>query len=178
METAVIEVEADTPQNSNVRFRPLQANVRGRWDWARCSPEYQRIAAKWGGLPIPGQRIQFDGATGKLAIVDPLHDGEHEALREKITKGGYKIPPRREEHEGIDRNTALFWMRRLVELGQAKLTKGQFPTDLDGSKARRDFLFAPRTTPTRDELLVGALTAQAQGFNRLADALERALTKR
>ena len=178
METNLIEVECDNPTNGNVRFRPLQANVRGRWEWPRCGPEYQRVAQKWGALPIPGQRIQYDPAKGVLAIVDPLHDAEHEAVREKVEKAGYKLPPRREEHEGIDRNTALHWLKRLVDSGHARLTKGQFPTDIDHKKARRDFLFAPRTEPTRDELLVIALQAQATAFNRMADVLEKALTKR
>lgn len=180
IEQNVIEIEADAPHNACVRFRPTQSSIRGRWDWSRCGIELQRLAGNWGGQSIPGQRIAFNMDTNRAAVLDPLHEDAHEALREKIVKAGYKLPPKVQEHEAQDKNTWLFWMQRLVTEGLAKLVRGKFPEDIDPDTAKRNFItgIEERKGPSRDELLVTALTAQAQAFDRLATAIEKLAGKR
>lgn len=171
-----LEIEIDGPHNENLRFRPLQKEIRGRLDWTRIGdPEAHRIAVTFGGLPIPGQRIGFDDATGRGYVIDPLHDAEHAALVEKIKARGMRLPPAREEIEGADRVTWLYWMRQAVRCGLARIVAGKLPDDLDETKVRRDFIFAPKQ-PTPTDKLTAALSAQAAAFNRLADVLERSLT--
>lgn len=175
---ATVEIEIDGPRNENLRFRPLQREVRGRFDWLRIGePEAHRAAVQWGGLPIPGQRIGFDDATLTGYVTEPLHDPAHAALAEKIKARGMKLPPQRESFDRCDRDTWLFWLRQAVACGLARIVKGELPEGIDESKVRRDFLFAPRQPSTTDKL-TAALAAQAAAFNRLADVLERSLTSK
>ena len=154
---ATVEIEIDGLRNENLRFRPLQREVRGRFDWTRIGePEAHRAAVQWGGLPIPGQRIGYDDTTGIGFIVDPLHDPAHAALAEKIKARGMKLPPAREEFTAADKPTWLYWLRQAVRCGLARIVKGELPDDIDETKVRRDFLFAPgspaRPTSSRQHL--------------------------
>lgn len=172
-------IEVDGPLNENLSFRPLQKTLRGRFDWQRCGdPEALRLGMSFGGVPIPGQRIQFDADAGKAAIVEPLHDTEHAALAEKIKSKGFKLAPAREEFANLDANTWAFWISRAIECGLAKLVSGKLP-EFDADTARKDFIFAPPKPGTADKLtdalnnMAAAQAAQTEVLSKLLTMLSK-----
>jgi hypothetical protein len=171
---ATLCIEADGPANENLGFRPIQRAIRGRFDWNRCAdPEAHRLSRNFGGVPIPGQRIEFDPDTGTAALIDPLHAAEHAAIAEAIRKQGYRLPPAREQFTGCDRDTWLFWIKGAIEAGLAKLIGGKLP-EFDASKARRDFIFAPPQPGTADKL-IDALNSMAAAQAAQTAVLEKLL---
>jgi hypothetical protein len=156
---AKVVLEIDTPTNGNLFFYPIGRAVRGRFVWQRIGEPLAAVAAKnWGG-DIPGQLIELAGNDG--AILEPLHGPDYAAMREKIAESGKALPPEREDFPGVDRNTWLYWLGRLVEAGQARVIEGELPA-VDPSKAKRDF-FEPAPDPQRVEQMQLIETVRAQG---------------
>ncbi|MBS0208726.1 MAG: hypothetical protein JSS27_07210 [Planctomycetes bacterium] len=149
----LIEVEVLQP----LHFQPLGRKVRGHFDIrevARHDKDAAELFNKW-PEPIPGQVLGIDLAKGEAYLAEPLRQPQHAPLRERLERLG-KIGPERQTFAGASAATWLFWLRRIVESGAAKLTRGTFPQSLPG-------------TPQTDFLTI----KQPDPIDRLAAALER-----
>lgn len=169
-----IEIEVDGPHNENLRFRPLQRRIRGRFDIQRVGEPLAKLKAHEWPTPIPAQRLGIT-ADGDGYLLEPLHDAEYAALREKIGKGGKRLEPPVQEFESIHLPSWLYWMRRAVESGLARVVKGKLPDKIDG-EPRKDFINAP-PDPSATDKLTKTLEAQTNAFNRLAAAIEKLASK-
>lgn len=181
METNLLEVEVEGPLNENLSFRPLQRTLRGRWDWTKCaSPDAHRHGVvTYGGLPIPGQVLGIDTASSRGYLREPLHEPAHAALAEKIKTKGKRLPPAREDFEGVHVPTWLFWIAAAVRAGLARVVSGKLPDAIDESGVRKDFLFAPPKPSERDRLsaalenMAAAQHAQTEVLSKLLAALAK-----
>lgn len=155
-----LTIEIDGQHNECLAFRPLQRRIRGRFDYLRDSEPQSKLAA--GQLPqaVPGQRIGI--ADGVGFVEEPLHDDEHQAVRELLEARGAKLAPSREEFEDVDSPTWAYWLCRAVDAGVARIVDGKRPAKLDEAKVRKDFLLAEPGPSSAD---------------RLADVLDKLLTK-
>lgn len=159
-----LEIEIDGPHNEQLHFRPLRRSIRGRFEWARVNEPQARIKAATEPPVIPGQRIGWDGA--KLYVADGLHDAQHAAVKERIERQGYRLPPAREEFD-VDEATALYWIARAVESGFARVVSGKLPAKLTG-EPQKDFLL--KREPSQTDRLTAAIERQN---NLMAQLLER-----
>ncbi|MGE3180937.1 MAG: hypothetical protein AB7N71_04850 [Phycisphaerae bacterium] len=107
-------------------------------------------SGKW-PRPIPGVRVVVDPVNRTAAIIEPLHDTEHAATRDRIAAMGLSLPPQREDFSDIDINTWMYWLRRAVESGVASIIKGTFP-DIDDAAAQKSFITAA-VKDKRDSLI-------------------------
>lgn len=160
MATAVaVEIEVAAPRSASLFFQPLQRKVRGRFNARDIrEPEAAKVALKW-PEPIPGQRLGL-GADGAGYLLEPLHLPEHKALADKVRAAGMQLPPEREEFPDADAPTWLFWIKRAVEAGLARVVSGKLPERIDG-RPRKQFILPEQADP-RDGLikrLVGIIYA-------------------
>lgn len=169
--STIVEIEIDSPRNRQLRFRPLQRTLRGRFDFNRIAEPQAKIRlAEWPD-PIPGLRLVLDTATGEAAIVEPIYS--EGAVLERITRRGMRLGPAREEFKLDDAGIATwgYWMRAAVRAGNARIVRGEF-APIDEAKVRRSFLHPPRVSQT--DRLVAALERQSAAlealFGRLASA--------
>lgn len=164
-----VEIEIDGQHNECLQFRPLQRSIRGRFDMNRVGEPNAKTkgATEW-PVPIPSQRLGVN-PDGTGYVLEPLHDAECEALLERIKSKGMSVEPAVQEFEGIDVPTWLFWLKRAVESGLAKVVKGKLPDTIDGTP-RKDFINAP-PQPSNTDKLTAALEAQTAAFNKLIEAL-------
>ncbi len=107
-----IEITIDGAKNENLHFRPLQRSLRGAFDLSRVADPQARLKLAEFPRPIPGVHLIVDPEKQTAAIVEPLYDEAHAAIRERIEGMGMKLGPKREEFQGIDVTTWLYWMRR------------------------------------------------------------------
>lgn len=150
----VVEVEVDAPSNNNLLFLPLGRKVRGRFDWRRVkNPLAVMKAAAWpGDQVIPGQRIGVDLESGRAWIAEPLQDSANQAVADKIKAEGWKIAPALEEFPAADLPTWIYWIKRAVEGGLARLIRGTLPDKIDG-EPKRAFFSNPKKLDPRDKLI-------------------------
>lgn len=130
----VLEIEIDGPHNENLRFDPLQQNIRGRFDAQRLlrfDDGAGRLAREWPEA-IPGQRLVLDFDNGNAYLAEPLHDAEYAALREKIEAKGFRIAAARQDFSAVNVPTWAFWIMRAVQSGIAKIIRGKLPEKIDG----------------------------------------------
>lgn len=169
MQATAVEIEVDGQFNECLMFRPIQRQVRGRFDMGRIGEPQAKVKAhEW--LPIPSQRIGIN-AAGDGYLSEPLHAPEHAALREKIQKLSLgKLEPPVQIFPNVDIATWLFWMKRAVDSGLARVVKGQLPEVIEG-KVRKNFLTVESTEPSSGEKLTTVLEGLTASFNRLADAI-------
>ncbi len=144
-----LELEIDSADNSSLFFRPLGRKLRGRLEWARCKNPLAVVTGQnWG--TIPGQRVRIDLDGRKAFIIEPIHHPENAALLRKIEKAGLSLAAA-EETFNLDENglaTWIFWIKRAVEDGNARILSGVLPEKLPG-KIRTDF-GGPRPVDPRD----------------------------
>src|SRR5437867_3690573 len=95
----VIEVEIDTPNNGVLYFQPLDRKIRGRFDFARDSEPLAKVHMAEFPKGVPGQRLGIDLEAGVAYVAEPLHGAEYQAIRERIKKRGFGLPPERETVE-------------------------------------------------------------------------------
>ena len=167
--TTPVEIEIDGQHNENLYFRPLQRSVRGRFDLNRIGEPTARMKSVDFPHPIPSQRIGIE-ADGSGYITEPLHDAEHAALRERIEKQGKKLPPKCETFDDVDLPTWLYWIKRAVESGVAKVVGGQLPKHIDGTPKLNFIVDRPKET-TGDRL-AAALERQNVLFEKLLERLK------
>jgi hypothetical protein len=163
------EIEVDGLHNECLSFRPLPGKlIRGRFDLNRITePMARLLTAKWPD-PIPGQRIGID-RDGAGYIAEPLHDEEFAVTREKITKAAMKLAPPIETFEGVDAPSWIFWLKRAVDSGVARVVKGELPDTLP-TNARQNFILAEPPTAPLDKL-TAALERQSALFEKLLERL-------
>lgn len=124
MKTLAVEIAG--PKNQCVYFSPLRMRIRGALDVRKIAePNGMKLHAEW-GEGVPGQRIEYYPESGEGAIVEPLHDSEFAALREKIEARGMKLAPQRQPFS-CDAATAIHHLRAIVEGGAGRLVAGEWP---------------------------------------------------
>ncbi|MCH8923229.1 MAG: hypothetical protein IIA67_08800 [Planctomycetes bacterium] len=125
-----VEIEIDGKENECLHFRPLQRSIRGRFDFARLrEPMAGTLRSTWPEA-IPSMRLGIAGSDGYL--LEPLYDDEHKQTREKIEGQGMKLADAKETFADIDLPTWLFWIKRAVESGIAKVVSGKLPDRIEG----------------------------------------------
>ena len=119
-------IEADTPNNANLRLGRLDVTLRGRLSCNRGSRQTLAVIAdRYQISEIPGQRLRLDFDSDEITVIEPLHFDEHRALREQLEKRW--TLPRAEESRQTDKDVAWFWMWRAVESKVARVVDGGFP---------------------------------------------------
>ena len=147
-----LEVEIDTPNNQGVYFLPLRQTLRGRLDWSRVPQrDVGRLHAWVQAGPIPGLHLGLDLETGTGYIVDPLvaESEHHRAVLDRIDREGMKIPSEAREKIQCHPATWAYWLERLVDDGQARLIRGEWPRDLEGDPQREFGVYRPRDPADR-----------------------------
>lgn len=134
----VIEIEVANEANADLFFLPLGKRLRGKVDFLKVNEAEAIKLAREYPTGIPGQRLVIDTEAATAAVVEPLHEPQHAAVREKVAAKGFGLPPAREEAAGVDVPTCLFWARRAVEGGLAKVVRGSIPK-VEG-RARKRFM--------------------------------------
>ena len=127
---AAIVIEIADECNRSVLFHPNQMKLRGRWDSQRVS--YKRPHPALAKLPpiIPGIQIRVDIQKKLTGIFDPLSLPENAHIINAIKDARQEvsgISPGHDPWPAINRKdcadteikTWLYWMRRLVDEGQA-----------------------------------------------------------
>jgi hypothetical protein len=165
----VLEIEVDSPTNSNWQFLPLGKTIRGRVDFHRAHQADVARLAKEFPRGIPGQRLILDLDAGEGRIVDPIHDDPD--LCAKIKARKMALPPR-EETFAITKESAptyQYWLKRAVDSGTARLLKGKLPEKIDGRVTKR-FNIQETTTPqeARMDKLLTLLFAKLPAADRKA----------
>ncbi|MBA3483919.1 MAG: hypothetical protein H0T51_19105 [Pirellulales bacterium] len=164
----VISVEFDGPINQNYRCPALQTTVRGRFDLHRVAePQAGKLFGKW-PEPIPSQVLEYDFSTEAGCIIEPLYEAKFAALREKIEGMGQKLPEQRQVFK-IDAATLAYWLRGLVQTGDAKILAGTIP-EVAGTPRTR-FHSAQPVEP------LDKLTAAIERQSELQVQLIEAITK-
>lgn len=152
-----LEIEIDGACNEHFHFRPLGRSIRGRFDLVRESEPLAMMSRGQWPMPIPSQRVGIDeNCIGYVS--EPLHDPEHSATRDKIQSKGMQLPPARETFAAIDVTTWLYWLKRAVESGLAKITKGKLPDKIEG-EPQKSFI-TTRPPVKKEERLAAALEEQ------------------
>jgi hypothetical protein len=161
---SIIEIEVDGTRNENLLFLPLARRVRGRFEFRRVKEPLAMVKATgWpGDMTIPGQRMQLNLETGAGYILEPLHDAEHVATADKIRREGFALAKAREEFKAVHVPTWLYWIKRAVESGTARVVQGKLPEKVEG-KPRTDFFGAHPTEDPRDKL-IGKLIDMVAGL--------------
>ena len=169
MRVTPIEVEIDAARNESLRFRPLQRTVRGRFDLNRVAEPQARLQSAAWPVPIPGQRLGID-AAGSGYLLEPLHDTANASIREKIEKAGMRLEPELTEFPDIDSPTWLYWIKRAVESGIARVISGNLPKTFEG-KPKKSFLIAesPKTTDRLAEAIEKQTAALEKLFAKLGE---------
>ncbi|HEV7281329.1 MAG TPA: hypothetical protein VGN57_14095 [Pirellulaceae bacterium] len=162
-----VEIEVSGPKNEALIFAPLQRRIRGRFDLGKVAEPSARMRITDYPEAIPGQRLRLDYASGEGAVVEPLHDAKHAALREKIGKRGVRFSPACEAIDSADVATWHFWLRRAVESGHARIVAGAFAEDVPG-KPKVSFITKP--VESSNDKLTAAL-------DRVGDLLAAALDR-
>lgn len=152
----------------NVFFPPLDRRFRGTFDahqLARHDPDAGRLVTNW-PEPVLGQQLEIDLETGEAAVIEPLH--AFPEIAKRIKGRGLTLAPARESVK-CDLPTLLWYTRAAVQGGKARVVKGRLPEDIDESRVRKDLFVKPVENPI--DKMAAALTAQAQAFNKLAEAI-------
>lgn len=160
-----VEIQVDNETNADLFFRPINDRVRGSFDQTRLpdvSPKLKQYPN-----PVPGQVIGVD-PDGSLYVRDPIYDDEFSACREFIEKRGFELSPQLQNFDGIDTNTALFWMKRAVDGGLAKIVEGTFPK-IDPEKAKKNFV--TRETKSSTSQLADAVREQTEVLKQVLSKL-------
>lgn len=176
-ETNVLEIEIDTARNGSLHFRPMERRIRGRLDLNRVAEPTAKMKTNEFPLPIPGQRIRLDMNNRRAELIEPLRHEEHLVTRERIEKKGYRIAPESEAFEDVDLPTWLYWMKRAVTSGYARLVAGVLPDKIAG-EPRKEFFFK-KEPGTQDRLadaidsLAAATSAQTKLLAELVKSLKQ-----
>lgn len=157
-------IEIDESRNRHYHFLPLGRRLRGRYDYLRDPRPEAKVKAGTDAA-IPGQRLTVKGNTAVLD--DLLNAPEHEAIKEKIERKGFRIP-KGETFTDIDANTFAWHAKRAVDSGIATLVSGKFPP-IDESKVKKSFFIDEPKSPT--DRLTAAIEKQTATFEKLLEKL-------
>lgn len=136
--SAVVEVEFDA-NNCSVHFPPLDRRLRGRFSFvAMGNPEALQLVPQWGET-IPGQRIVLDADARAAKLVEPLHRADYGRVREAIARRGQRLEQAEQEYADVDVGTWVFWLKRCVDGGLARIVSGMFPANPGEPKLPRSY---------------------------------------
>lgn len=131
-----VVIECCTPKNQDVMFQPTSETYRGNWSNAKIPGTEMRPAIRQ--MPeIPGIHIAVDKENRTCRTYDPLDKDKDvweriNGILEENPHQFSKMKPWPEVlHEDCDDNqvkTWLWWMRRLVDSGKARVRTGELPT--------------------------------------------------
>ena len=161
-----IEIEIDGKRNEALRFRPLQRTIRGRFDLNRVAEPQARMKTTEWPEPVPSQRIGIDLDAGTGFVLEPIH--QNPVLKSRIEKRGLQLAAEREEFKNVDLPTWLFWIKRAVDSGLAKVVVGELPAKIEG-EPQMDFIVS-RKADTNDRL-AAAIEANTAVLAALLDRL-------
>jgi hypothetical protein len=148
-----IIIEGDTGDGRNPYFPPTGTKIRGKLV-ANDVREPTVAMSRFRNCVFPGQRLHFDQGSRKLWLEETLY-GDGCALERSAIAGLYKLAEPRTDFSGEhDLSTVLFWMKRLVDAGLARLIHGQFPDKLPG-KPRTEWF---SQSESKDEQKIDRLT--------------------
>lgn len=176
MKSELLELEIDSPNDGPVFFGPLGRRLRGRFDAARVvkhDGSASRLLNEFPN-PIPGQRLVVNVDTGECVVLEPLHDAEFAAIRQKIEKAKMTLEPERQEYKQHV-PTLLHWCKRLVEDSCARVLRGKLPDKIDGEPKELSPL-GPRK-PSQIQELTKAFERQSAALERQAAAFEGILAE-
>jgi hypothetical protein len=134
-----IVLEMDTGTGGEVFFPPAQKKLRGRIVINNLRDEQARVHPEFKDLDIPGQRLHFDPETKKAHIEETLYSDLHRRAREAICRRWTLAPITTDIKSDIDKPTWLYWLKRLVECGYARVVHGALPDKIEG-KPQLQFL--------------------------------------
>jgi hypothetical protein len=139
-----VEVEVAGADAAQLFFRPIRRPVRGRADFSTARTKSALALREHWPEPVPGQILGID-ADGTKYLREPLHDKEHAKVAQRIKNKGFVLPDERETFASESIVTWLYWLRRAVDAGLARVVKGELPPI--------EALEPPRKRPARDERL-------------------------
>lgn len=166
----LLEVEVDSPRNDSLHFLPASKRVRGRFDLGRAcktSGAAGKLMNDWPD-PIPGQRIGINLRTHEGYIAEPLHEAEHLANRQRIEERKMRLPAERQSFNNCHLPTWLYWLKRAVEAGLARVVKGELPETIEG-EPRKSFHMTHQ--PDQSKLLTDAINRQTEALVKQGELL-------
>jgi hypothetical protein len=169
MTSEVLEIEVGNDSNDNLLFAPIQRRVRGRFDYLRVNEQKARALVDNFPQGIPGQRLRLNVNAKEGELIEPLREEAHAVTGERVRALHGALPPH-EKFKDAHVPTWLYWMKRAVESGNAKLVHGKFPAVIPG-QPQLNFLFNAGQAEASDTK--AALEAQTAAFNRMAESNEK-----
>jgi len=169
--TNIVEIEAADPQGRRLYFLPLQRRLRGEFNYNMPAEPLAKMHINRIPETVPGQRLALDVDSATAWISEPLREPEHAVLAEKL-RDRYKctFAPEREELKDVDVPTFLYWMRRAVESGSARLVRGELPEKINGEPRKSFFSNASEDSSTK---LADAIEKQTTVLTQLVRMLAK-----
>lgn len=142
MKSNILEFTFDTPNDGNVYFRPAGFCLRGRRDFMRMAKHHPDAVNLDSQFPrgLPSTLLRIDMDEGSVTLVEPLRTDEWVPEAEQLRAKGIEIP---RDIDFLHSQIAdwLHEVKRSIDFGYAKITKGELPKDL-GEESEK-----PRLSP-------------------------------
>lgn len=169
-----VEVEVCGPNGQQLVFAPIGRSLRGYVDFSQAkSKSAMSLRDRWPD-PIPGQVLGI-GEDGAKYVREPLYEPRYSATRKRIDARCVELPPERETFDSETAETWLYWLRRAVDSGLARIIKGELPAiESFPADVKKDFIFAPRKSgPSLAESLDKMAEAIAANTAVLGELLKK-----
>lgn len=180
MDANVIEIEVGDDLGRQVKFDPSGKRLRGRMDFSKFMDPALNAKRNAFPEPVPGMIIGVNKATGQKYHREPLYDPDQKKNRQRIEAKGFALNEPIEYFESESVETWLFWMRRQVDSGKARLITGELPQihEFEGEskpkkkskRPRKDFL---REVDEDPETMQSVLVRVADTLDVIADLLKK-----
>jgi len=131
-----IVIEMGDDRNRRFLYPPTGQELRG-W-WKKANLIGMTMDQRMTQMPdLPGLYVCLDCKRARLRILDPLNAPENKGLlaqAQAVHKEVFRVnagPETDKVEEGLNETrlkTNLYWMRRLVESGSARIVSGELPT--------------------------------------------------
>jgi hypothetical protein len=128
----------------------------------RRDKEAAKLVSIW-PQDVPGLRLGVDADTGEGYLAEPLHGDEYVVTREVVTARKLKLEPAAKRFPA-DKATWLFWIKRAVESGAAKVIAGKLPDEIEGEPKTA---FMVQHQKSSNDRLAEAINKQTEMFGRL-----------
>lgn len=131
-----IVIEMGDDRNRRFLYAPTGQELRG-W-WKKANLIGMTMDQRMTQMPdLPGMYVCLDCKRARLRILDPLNAPENKGLlaqAQAVHKDVFRTnagPETDKVEEGLNETrlkTNLYWMRRLVDSGSARIVSGDLPT--------------------------------------------------
>lgn len=131
-----IVIELGDDRNRRFLYAPTGQELRG-W-WKKANLIGMTMDQRMTQMPdLPGMYVCLDCKRARLRILDPLNAPENKGLlaqAQAVHKEVFRTnagPETDKTEEGLNETrlkTNLYWMRRLVDSGSARIISGELPT--------------------------------------------------